>query len=251
MTIPTFLLDQARHHALPASVLTAFVISIAYVHRPRAKAFIYSLPVPFSCAYLATHLPINATHLTGLLLVVGYNWLVYLLVRAKFPLVPAILFAAGAYFGGAVLLRPLAAVSLWWIAAAALPAWLLALATYRPRSEPGHRSRTPWFIKAPLIFTIAIAVYNATTLLAGGVGMFPYAGIFASYESRHSLRTLAGQFTLNALGLLACLLTIHLAEGRIPAPWPLALGWLPVLAWAAVVRRMKMGMVCQQPEGNA
>jgi hypothetical protein len=243
MTLAYFLLDQAQHHALPASVLTAFVISIAYAHRPRAKAFIYSLPVPFSCAYLATSLPINATHLTGLLLVVGYNWLVYLLVRARLPIAAAILLAAGAYFGGAVLLRPLAAISLWWIAAAALPAWLLAFAFYRPRPEPGHRSRTPWYVKAPLIFALAIAVYNATTLLAGGVGLFPYAGIFASYESRHSLRTLAGQFTLNALGLLACLLTIHLAEGRIPAPWPLALGWLPVIGWAAIVRHMKIGLV--------
>jgi hypothetical protein len=241
MTIPTFLLDQARQYALPAGVLTAFVISIAYVHGPRAKAFIYSLPVPFSCAYLATRLPIDATHITGLMFVVGYNWLVYGLVRAKVPIAAAIALAAGGYFGGAMLVRPAAAISLWWVAAVALGGWLLALATYRPRAEPGHRSRTAWWVKAPLIFAIAMAVYNATELLAGGVGLFPYAGVFASYESRHSLRTLAGQFTLNALGLLACLLTIHLAEGRLPAPWPLVLGWLPVLIWAAVVRAMNIG----------
>ena len=243
MAISDLLIDQLQHHALPACVLTAFVISIAYVRAPRAKAFIYSLPVPFSCAYLATGLPINATHLTGLLLVAGYNWLVFGLVRAKVPIAVAIALAAGAYFAGAMLLRPLAAVSLWWVAAVALTGWIAGLLAYRPRAEPGHRSRTAWWVKAPLIFAIAMGVYNATELLAGGVGMFPYAGIFASYESRHSLRTLAGQFTLNALGLLACLLTIHLAEGHIPAPWPLALGWMPVVAWAAIVRGLKLGTV--------
>jgi hypothetical protein len=242
MSTAAFFIDQAQRHAAPACVLTAFVISIAYVHRPRAKAFIYSLPVPFSCAYLATGLPINATHVTGLILVAGYNWLVYGLMRAKVPVALAIIVAAGTYFGGAMLLRPLAGISVWWVAGAALAGWLLALMAYRPRVEPGHRSRTAWWVKAPLIFAIAMGVYNATDLLAGGVGMFPYAGIFASYESRHSLRTLAGQFTINALGLLGCLLTIHLAEGRVPAPWPLLLGWIPVVVWAGTVRALKLGV---------
>jgi hypothetical protein len=243
MLISTFLLDQAQRHAAPAVVLTAFVIAIAYVRTPRAKALIYSLPVPFSCAYLATGLPINATHISGLILVVGYNWLVYLLARARVPLLAAITISAAAYFGAAMALRPLAAISVWWLAAAGLAGWIVALAAYRPLEQPAHRSRTAWYIKAPLIFAIAMGVYNATDLLAGGVGMFPYAGIFASYESRHSLRTLAGQFTLNALGLLLCLLTIHAAEGRLPAPLPLLLGWVPVLIWAACVRAMKLGMV--------
>jgi hypothetical protein len=82
LQLPPILLDQVRHHVPSALVLTAFVTTLAYVRSPRAKALIYSLPVPFSCAYLATRLPINATHLTGLALVVGYNWAVYLL-RAR------------------------------------------------------------------------------------------------------------------------------------------------------------------------
>jgi hypothetical protein len=241
MAISDFLLDQAQRHGAPAAVLTAFVIAMAYVRAPRGKALIYSLPVPFSCAYLATGLAINATHISGLMLVVGYNWLVYVLARARVPLVGAIVVSAGAYFGAAMALRPLAAVSLWWLAGAGLVGWVVALAAYRGREQPAHRSRTAWYVKAPLIFAIAMSVYNATELLAGGVGMFPYAGIFASYESRHSLRTLAGQFTLNALGLLMCLLTIHMAEGRVPAPVPLILGWVPVLGWAGVVRMMELG----------
>ena len=235
--LTTFILDQIQHTVPAAVVLTCFVISMAYVRSPRAKALIYSMPVPFSCAYLATRLPINATHLTGLLLVVGYNWLVYLLrVKAKLPLIPVIVTAASGYFLAAMALRPLAGISLLWVAGVVVAVWLAVVLLHRPRPEPDHRSRTPWYVKAPLIFAIAIGVYNATGLLAGGVGMFPYAGIFASYETRHSLRTLAGQFTLHVPGLLLCLLTIAATENRFPPPVPLLLGWVPVLGWAALVR---------------
>jgi hypothetical protein len=247
MAIPSMVLDQLQRHVVPACVLTAFVISIAYVRSPRAKALIYSLPVPFSCAYLATGLAINATHITGLMLVIGYNWLVLGLVRAKVPLVVAIVAAAAAYFGGAWLLRPLAGLenaTLWWAAGIGFAAWVLGVVLYRPREEPGHRSRTAWWVKAPLIFAIAMGVYNATDLLAGGVGMFPYAGVFTSYESRHSLRTLAGQFTINSLGLLMCLVTIHLAErAGVPVLGALFLGWVPVIAWIALVRWRRWGSI--------
>src|ERR1035437_1401670 len=116
-TLSSFLLDQAQHTVPSAIVLTCFVIAMAYVRSPRTKALIYSLPVPFSCAYVATRLPINATHLTGLLLVVGYNWAVYLLrVKAKLPLIPVIIMAAAGYFLAAMALRPLAGISLAWVA---------------------------------------------------------------------------------------------------------------------------------------
>lgn len=244
------LLDQWQRHGAPATVLSGFVIAIGYVRSPRAKALIYSLPVPFSCAYIATGLPINATHISGLILVVGYNWLVYLLCRARVPLLAAIALSAGAYFAGAMALRPLAQVSLWWLAGAGVLGWLVALWKYRGEAGRDHRSRTPWYVKAPLIFAIALAVYNATDLLAGGVGMFPYAGTFTSYEMRHNLRTLAGQFTINALGLLACLVTIHLAEeARLPVPLPLALGWASVLLWAAIVQALRLGQA--HGDGNA
>lgn len=241
-TFSSVLLDQVQRHAASAVVLTGFVTAMAYIRSPRAKAFVYSMPVPFSCAYVATRLPINATHLTGLLLVMGYNWLVYVLrAKAGIPLLLAIALSGGAYFGGAMALRPLAHSSLVPVALVILATWAAAMFFYRGRREPEHRSRTAWYLKAPLIFAIAMGVYNATGLLAGGVGMFPYAGVFASYEMRHSLRTLAGQFTLNALGLLGCLLTIWATEGRLSQPLPLLLGWVPVLVWAALARQFALG----------
>jgi hypothetical protein len=182
-----------------------------------------------------------------LMLVVGYNWLVSTLVRAKVPLVVAIVLAAATYFGGAMALRPLSqtgSAGLGWAAGIGFLGWITGVSLYRPRAEPGHRSLTAWWVKAPLIFAIAMAVYNATDLLAGGVGMFPYAGVFTSYESRHSLRTLAGQFTINSLGLLMCLVTIHLAEqAGVPEVAALLMGWVPVLAWIAFVRWKRWGSI--------
>lgn len=242
LPLPTWLTAQL-HHTLPSAlVLTAFVIAIAYVRSPRAKALIYSLPVPFSCAYLATRLPLNATYLTGLILVVGYNWAVYLLcLKARLPILLAIAIAALGYFAGGMLLRPMIAVPIGWVAGAFLIGWLMNLRLYHARAQPEHRSRTAWWLKAPAIFAIALAIYNTTQLLAGAVGTFPYAGVFTSYEMRHSLRTLAGQFTINALGILLCMLVIAAAEPHLPSPWPLLLGWLPVLAWAGLVHRLGLG----------
>lgn len=245
------LIEQAERNIPSALVLTAFVTAIAYVRSPRAKALIYSMPVPFSCAYVATRLPINATHLTGLMLVVGYNWLVYVLrEKARAPLLLAIGLSAVGYFGAAMALRPLAGMSMAWIAGVAAVGWLINVLLYHARAEPMHRSRTAWYVKAPLIFAIGMGIYNATGLLAGGVGMFPYAGVFTSYEMRHSLRTLAGQFTINALGLLLCLLMIAGAERRYSAPVPLLLGWVAVLAWAGVVQGLRLGRHATTPPSS-
>lgn len=225
-----------------ALVLTAFVIAIAYVRSTRLKAFIYSLPIPFTCAYLATRLPMNATYVTGLILVVGYNWLVYLLhIKLRVPLLITIVASAVAYSVSGMLLRPMVTVPIWYVAIIGVAGWVLNLRLYRPTAQPDHRSKTPWWMKAPLIFTIAMLVYNATHLLAGAVGTFPYAGVFTSYEMRHSLRTLAGQFTINALGILLCMLVIAVTAPYLASPWPIVLGWMPMLGWTALVHWLEIG----------
>jgi hypothetical protein len=117
----------------------------------------------------------------------------------------------------------------------------LGVGLYQPRPGVDHRSRSPWWIKAPAIFGIAMCIYNATQLLSGAVGTFPYAGVFTSYEMRHSLRSLAGQFTINSIGILLCMLTIAAAEPHMPAGLALLLGWVPVIVSMAVIRRFNLG----------
>lgn len=242
-----FLTDQLRNNVPSALVLCFFVTAIACVRSPRLKALIYSLPVPFTCAYVATGVPMNATHITGLILIVTYNWLVWFLrTKANWPLQLAIPASVGVYITGSILARPLAGTPLIWVALIFLAIWTLNALLYRARPEPHHRGRTPVYLKIPMVFVISMIIYNATRLLAGAVNTFPYAGIFTSYESRHSLRTLAGQFTINILGLLLCILTIAATENRFPAPIPLLLGWIPVILWILTVRRLGLGQVASE-----
>jgi hypothetical protein len=115
--------------------------------------------------------------------------------------------------------------------------FLLGLVSYfyKPIPEDGHRSRSPWYVKLPLIYVIAVCIYSITSLLAGAVSTFPYAGVFTSYEMRRSLRTLAGQYTINNFSFLAMFVAIALGEHWAwPKPMPLAAGWVAIIVtiWA-------------------
>jgi len=45
---------------------------IAYLHAPRATAFMLTLPIPFTLATLALGEPVDVTHAAGLVLFLGY-----------------------------------------------------------------------------------------------------------------------------------------------------------------------------------
>jgi hypothetical protein len=229
---------QAPLHAVFALVLAGFVSAIAYLHNPRLKALVYSMPVPFTCAYLATGMPINATHLLGVALIIAYNWVVYFAhTRWRLPLGVAISVSVAVYVGGAALFCSLSHVSLLWVVGPIALAWLLVVVAYRPHEEPWHRDAMPWWLKLPLVFTLGMAMYSSTALLAGAVSTFPYAGVFTSYEMRRSLRTLAGQFTINAFGYLMAMILISRLE-RYPgdlrallAGWGIFLAWVGMIYW--------------------
>ncbi len=236
------MLESLQQYVPAAAALAVFVTTIAYLHHPRAKALVYSLPVPFTCGYLATRMPINATHLTGLMLVIGYNWLVYLLHRrAKLQLVYAVPVSALSYVALAAAVRPLRTVSPLWIAALFVALWLLHVATYRPAHEPGGRSTTPWWLKMPIVFGVGLVMYASTSTLLGAVTTFPYAGVFTSFEMRQSLRTLAAQFTINAVGIILMMVTIWALEPRWPGPWPLLAGWGVLLLTVTMIYRLGLG----------
>lgn len=222
--------------------LAVFVTTIAYLHHPRLKALVYSLPVPFACAYLATDMRINATHVTGVGLIVGYNWLVYLLhAKRGWALGAAIAAAVGMYVLGGIAFRSCADAPFPWMAAAMLVPSAAAMRWYRPMHQPGHRSRTAWWIKAPLVMLVGLVMYNLTGLLAGAVTTFPYAGTFTSYESRHSLRTLAGQFSINSAGIWASMVVMWIIQDHLPGRWPLAPGILAAVLVLAAIYRAGLG----------
>jgi hypothetical protein len=233
---------------LPAAVLTAFVSVIAYIHSPRMKTLVFSLPVPFTCAYLATGMQINATHIAGLVWVTLYHWIVYLIYKrlgwslwlgigsgAIFYLGAAAAFGSIAKESGLTTFPVPIAISVVFVL------WAGASWLYHPIHEPGHRSRAPWYLKAPIIFPIAIVLFSLKEVLLGAVTTFPYAGVFTSYEMRHSPRTLAGQYTINNISFMLMFLTLWALDGRVPKPLPLLTAWVVLVTVLLLIYRFGWG----------
>jgi len=71
---------------------------LAYLHRPRWKALLLNLPLPFTFATLSVGRPVDTTNVAGLIMLLFYahgvrilNW------RFKIPIVPAIAVSAFGY----------------------------------------------------------------------------------------------------------------------------------------------------------
>lgn len=244
-TIDTFLAEKI----VAALILTAFVTVIAYLHSPRIKMLVFSMPIPFTCAYLQSHLPINTTHILGMVLTMLYHWIVYFMAkRWKLPLglgiVSGVVFYVSMAFfiGTAGITQPLREMPVPWavgivVLFCSVVSWL-----YHPAHEPGHRSNTPWWIKSPLILTITLIIFSLTQMLRGAVTTFPYAGTFASYEMRHSLRTLAGQYVVNNFSFLLMFLTIWwMEQHHMPQPWPLLAGWAMLIVSLGIIFHFGFG----------
>ena len=87
----------------PWDVVLVVAISVqatvlAYLQQPRWKAFMLSLPIPFTLMTLAAGRPIDATNVLGLFLLLlfthGVRWLHY---GVRMPIIPAIFLSALGY----------------------------------------------------------------------------------------------------------------------------------------------------------
>ena len=235
MTLPFGAADLAL-----IGVVTGMATAMAYVHSPRAKSVVFCLPLPFTAAVISSGQPVDLTHLVGLLLVLLFPWLVWLLhVRLRVNIFAADLAAVGAFLGlgflcARILPRPEAREDLLFAGGCvALALFSAAMLLLPARAEPGHRSALPVYFKVPAIMAIVAAVILAKEPLRGFMPFFPYATMFAVYESRHSLYTLSARMPVMGLGsvpFLAIFRALQPAHGyalALAAAWacyvPLAL----------------------------
>jgi hypothetical protein len=223
---------------------------IAYLHQPRWKALLLSLPFPFTVATLALGRPLNATHVLGLLLLLVFTQGVRLLHhRARVPIVPAIILAAGGYcLLGGVLARllPDTEAAFWAACAGNL---VLGAGLYRAiphRVEPGHRSPLPVWIKLPIVIAVVAFLVVIKQTLSGFITLFPMVGVVAAYEARHSLWTMGRQIPVVMLTFVPMMAAGHLAQERLGLGPALAFGWVVLLGvlipltratWIADARR--------------
>lgn len=214
---------------------------MAYLHAPRWKAFLLSIPIPFSISYLAVGRPVSAHQVVALALLLAYTHGVHLLRnRLGVPIVPSIVVAAVGYCGLSAALAPLVPTGepAFWVALGAVVTLALALYLGTPhRIEPGHRTPLPVWIKFPAVLLVIGGILAIKQQLQGFLSLFPMVGVITSYEARHSLRTMARQIPVIMITLAPMLVVLHLAQPRLGAGGALAAGWAVFLPALYLVTR--------------
>jgi hypothetical protein len=216
--------------ALLLVAVTLMGTAVAYLHHPKWKAVIYSMPIPFTVATLSLGRGVDATNLLGLVFLLMFAHGVRTLYgRLKWPIVASILLPAVLYAGVAAWVAPRVPRSdgAFWVSAVAV--FLLALVLYRAmphREEAGHRTPLPVWVKVPLIAAVVLLLIVGKKVLQGFMTTFPMVSLLAAYESRHSLWTMCRQFAAFTLCLVPMMGAMRVVEPWAGLGWALAVGWV-------------------------
>ncbi len=223
----------------PWDVLLVLLVStqatiLAYLKPPKWKAFVFSLPIPFTFSTLAVGRPVGASNVLGLVVLFCYAQGVRLLYqRAHVPIVLAILLAALGYCAAGALMAPIVPGTdlAFWLAVAGVFALGAALYLALPRrNEPEYRSPLPVWVKLPIIAAVILILVTIKNTLQGFMTLFPFVGVIAAYEARHSLWTIGRQIPAMMMLLTPLMVVSHVAQPRVGLGPSLALGWLVFLA---------------------
>jgi hypothetical protein len=208
--------------------------TLAYLHHPKWKALILSLPIPFTLASLSLGRNVDATNMLGLLFLVVYtNGVRLLYLRLKLPILIAILLSGGVYAGLAAFLAPFIPRTelFFWITSGVVFLSAIGLLKLMPhRDEPGHRTPLPIWIKLPIIAGVILLLVIAKKILQGFMTMFPMVGLVAAYEARHSLWTICRAIPQFTLWMVPTMAFIHVLQPRLGLGLALAIGWVVYLA---------------------
>ena len=208
--------------------------ALAYVRHPRWKAFLLSLPIPFTLASLSLGVRVDVTNVMGLPLLMVYTCGVYALhLNLRVPIIAAIAICALGYCGLASLLAPVmptGEAAFWAIAVAVFLSGALLYRLMPPRDEPGHRSPLPVFVKLPIVVGVILALVIIKHQLRGFMTLFPMVGVVASYEGRHCLWTICRQIPVIMMTLLLMMLVMRVLYPVGGMGWALAGGWAAMLA---------------------
>ncbi len=217
--------------------VTALGTLSAYIKDPQVKAGMATIPVPFSCAWLAVGAPVDSSNALGQFLIVGYGQLVRLLHdRYRVPIVPAIGLAIAAYaLMGAWLFRhvPHSEALFWSLHALAIVAgwWLFHSQDYS--AGVSYKTPLPVPVKGAAIMGVLVLLIAIKKALGGFATLFPMMGSITSYESRHSLRDQCRQLSIFLIAGPALLAPMRVAQVYAGwSKWPVLL--LGVCCYMAV-----------------
>jgi hypothetical protein len=223
---------------LLAGAVTGQAVLMAYLHHPRWKALVLSLPLPFTMACLSLGRPLDATHMAGFILFLAYAHAVRLLYRhCSLPIVAAIAIPALSYAAIAALLAkvlPSSPATFWSAAGINL---LIAFGAYRlyvPAEEPGHRTSLPVWLKLPIIAAVVLGLILSKQYLRGFMTVFPMVGLVGAYEARHSLGIICRQVPIFTMCMLPMLMAMRLTQTALLArgvEQQTAIGASLILGW--------------------
>ncbi len=196
--------------------VTALGTFSAYIKDPQVKAGMATIPIPFSCAWLAVGAPVDTSNALGQFLILGYGHAVRILHnRYQVPILPAIALAIAAYSAlGSILFRWVPHSESLFIsvnlAALATGLWLFQKQDYRV----GISYRTPLAVpvKAMAIASVLTFLIFIKKMLGGFATLFPMMGSITSYESRHSLRDQCRQLGIFMVAGPAMLLSMRYTQ---------------------------------------
>jgi hypothetical protein len=214
---------------------------LAYVYHPKWKAFMLSLPIPFTVAVLAVNRPIDATNVLGMTLLLFFTHGVRVLYTGlRVPIVLSIIAAAGSYCLIGTLLAtvvPQGETAFWLSCAVTLVLAVVLLRVLPYREEPGHRTPLPVWLKLPLIIGVIMFLLLLKKSLHGFTTMFPMVGVIGAYEARHSLWTTGRQIPAIMLTMIPMMIVCRLTQSTLGLGLSLLSGWIVFLIVLVPVTR--------------
>jgi len=214
-------------------VVSAMATAMAYIRKPVLKAAIYLVPLPFTAAAISAGFEVEVTHALGVLLIPTFIWTVrWLHLKGGLPVVVADVVGAGAYCAaGWTLVRvvPRSDLSFWAVVGLSVASGLVLGRVVPNRQETAHRTSLPVALKVPLGVVVVLCLVALKGALRGVMTTFPYVGVFAVYEARHSLWTLGRASSRLLILLPVLLIATKLMQHWVGLGWALALGWLAYL----------------------
>jgi hypothetical protein len=232
--MPNLNLNFTGWDVLLLAAVSLMGTAVAYLHHPKWKSLILSLPIPFTVANLSLGQGVNVTHVLGLFLLLLYTHGVRLLhLRLGLPIILSIAVSAAGYAATGIWLAGIVPVTetSFWLLSGLL--FLLSLALLRftaHRQEPGHRTPLPVWIKLPIIAGVILLLIIGKKMLQGFMTMFPMVGIVAAYEARHSLWTICRAIPVFSVCTLPMMAVIHVTQPYLGLGGALGAGWIVYLA---------------------
>ena len=207
---------------------------LAYLYHPRWKAFMLTLPIPFTIASLAVGRPIDASNVLGLvLLLVFINCVRLAYQKIRLPIVFAIVIGVLSYciIGWMIAgILPTSESAFWLSCTGTFILAVILLRLLPIPNEQGHRSPLSIWIKLPLIITVIFLLILIKNMLQGFMTVFPMVGVIAAYEARNSLRTINRQIPVFMITMIPMMIVCRLTQKSIGLGPSLALGWVAFLS---------------------